>query len=70
MKPFVPNTYEHVAFALLLSGIQTLVASGISTGLAVGWRPSCPYSGYSRTSRPGSSPFLACCWWHLRCDAF
>lgn len=42
MKPFVPKAYEHVAFALLLSCIQTFVITGISTGLAVGLSPQLP----------------------------
>ncbi len=34
---FLPRKYENLAFALLLSGIQTFIISGISTALAVGW---------------------------------
>lgn len=36
MKPFLPRKLENFAFALLLSGIQTLIISGISTAMAAG----------------------------------
>lgn len=36
MIPFIPKKYEHVAFAFLLSAIQTLVITGISLALTVG----------------------------------
>lgn len=42
MKPFVPKAYEQVAFALLLSGIQTFIISGRSTDLTVGLMPQLP----------------------------
>lgn len=37
MSPFLPPRYEPIAFALLLSGIQSGIISGISTVMAVGW---------------------------------
>lgn len=36
MRPFIPKRYEHYAFGLLLSGLMSLVVSGIATLLGVG----------------------------------
>ncbi len=36
MTPFVPKRLEPVAFGLLLSGMMSLLVSGLSTALAVG----------------------------------
>lgn len=36
MTPFVPKKYEPVAFAFLLSAIQTFVITGISLALTIG----------------------------------
>ncbi|MCC9625746.1 DUF2798 domain-containing protein [Thalassospira sp. MA62] len=35
MQPFVPRRLEPVAFAFLLSGIQSLLISGIATAIAI-----------------------------------
>ena len=40
MKPFVPKRLEQIAFGLLLSGMMSLIVSGISTALAVGMKAS------------------------------
>lgn len=42
MTPFVPQRYEHVAFALLLSAIQTFIITGISLILTVGLTAELP----------------------------
>ena len=36
MRPFVPKRLEPVAFGLLLSGLMSLLVSGVSTALAIG----------------------------------
>lgn len=36
MPAFIPKKYEHVAFAFLLSAIQTFIITGISLILTVG----------------------------------
>jgi ABC-type sulfate transport system permease subunit len=36
MTPFIPKRLEPVAFGFLLSGMMSLIVSGISTVLAVG----------------------------------
>lgn len=36
MTPFVPKRLEPIAFGLLLSGMMSLLVSGLSTALAVG----------------------------------
>lgn len=36
MSPFIPKRLEPVAFGFLLSGMMSLIVSGISTVLAVG----------------------------------
>jgi hypothetical protein len=42
MQAFIPKRLEPVAFAFLLSGIQTFVITGISTALAVGFSSELP----------------------------
>ena len=39
MRPFVPRRLEPVAFGLLLSGLMSLLVSGVSTFLAIGAGP-------------------------------
>lgn len=36
MRPFLPRRFEHLAFGFLLSGMMSLLVSGVSTALAAG----------------------------------
>lgn len=37
MRPFIPQRWAHVANALLLSALMSLIVSGIATLNALGW---------------------------------
>lgn len=39
MKPFLPKRFEAIAFGFLLSGMMSLIVSGLATMLAVGLIP-------------------------------
>ena len=42
MRPFLPRRFETVAFGLLLSGMMSFIVSGVSTLIASGLGPGFP----------------------------
>lgn len=60
----IPKKFAPLLFGLLLSGLMSLLVSGLSTARAIGLGSGFPGVWRRPGSPPGSSPFPPCCCLH------